>query len=116
MKYEEYKKRILETDVGVREKYFKQDLRFETSHLITIARLEKGLTQDQLASLIGTEQSSIARAESGRTYPTLGFLEKIAVAIGTYLIPPKFGFMVVTPQIDFKFHAPVGSIPSPYMS
>ncbi len=47
-----------------------QDFDFEVSNLITIARLKAGLTQEELARLIGTKQSSIARAENGKTLPT----------------------------------------------
>ena len=45
-------------------------------------RLEKGITQKQLAQRIGTKQSSIARFESGDYNPTLAFVQKIAGALG----------------------------------
>lgn len=41
-------------------------------------RKRKGLTQEQLAELINMEQNSISVIESGRNFPTLGTLEKIA--------------------------------------
>ena len=41
-------------------------------------RKRKGLTQEQLADLINMEQNSISVIESGRNFPTLGTLEKIA--------------------------------------
>lgn len=41
-------------------------------------RKRKGLTQEQLAELIDMEQNSISVIESGRNFPTLGTLEKIA--------------------------------------
>ena len=41
-------------------------------------RKRKGLTQEQLAELIDVEQNSISVIESGRNFPTLGTLEKIA--------------------------------------
>ena len=41
-------------------------------------RKRKGLTQEQLAELINMEQTSISVIESGRNFPTLGTLEKIA--------------------------------------
>jgi transcriptional regulator with XRE-family HTH domain len=72
----------------------KTDPVFETSNLITEARLYAGLSQAELAKKIGTQQPSIARAEKGAVVPGIEFLEKIAKAIGTYLIPPRFGFMV----------------------
>lgn len=41
-------------------------------------RKRKGITQEQLAELIDMEQNSISVIESGRNFPTLGTLEKIA--------------------------------------
>lgn len=41
-------------------------------------RKRKGLTQEELAELIQMEQNSISVMESGRNFPTLGTLEKIA--------------------------------------
>ena len=41
-------------------------------------RKRKGFTQEQLAELIDMEQNSISVIESGRNFPTLGTLEKIA--------------------------------------
>ena len=45
-------------------------------------RLEKGMSQKQLADKIGTRQSAIARLESGNTNPTIAFLEKVSKALG----------------------------------
>lgn len=70
------------------------NLHFQVSHLITEARAYKSLSQEELAHLVGTHQSSIARAESGASLPSLSFLHKIASALGTYLTAPKFGFML----------------------
>lgn len=41
-------------------------------------RKQKGLTQEKLAELINMEQNSISIIESGRNFPTLATLEKIA--------------------------------------
>ncbi|HEY0220743.1 MAG TPA: helix-turn-helix transcriptional regulator [Candidatus Paceibacterota bacterium] len=93
MKFKDYKKQQLETE-DFKNEDRRLNLRFETSQLITEARLHKNLSQEGLAELVGTHQPSIARIESGATLPSLSFLERIAEAIGTYLIAPKFGFMV----------------------
>jgi transcriptional regulator with XRE-family HTH domain len=55
----------------------------EPSYQIARLRILHGLTQEQLASLVGTKQPSIARLESGATEPTLSFLRKVAAAMGT---------------------------------
>ena len=49
---------------------------------LTQARLEKGLTQAQLAALIGTQRSNICRMESGAQNLTLDMLLKVAEALG----------------------------------
>lgn len=49
------------------------------------ARIEKGLTQVELAKLAGTKQSVISRFESGRANPSLAFLKKLAGALNSHL-------------------------------
>ena len=51
------------------------------SQLIS-ARLEKGLSQEQLAKLIGTQRSNICRIESGTQNLTVDMLLKITSALG----------------------------------
>ncbi len=53
--------------------------------LITAARLEAGFTQSELAKLMGTTQSGIARMEAGRFKPTITTLEKLAEVTGKRL-------------------------------
>jgi predicted transcriptional regulator len=45
-------------------------------------REKKGLSQRQLAELVGTTQSAIARLEGGRISPSLPTLDRIAAALG----------------------------------
>lgn len=63
---------------------------FDLSWLITEARIHAGFTQEKLAKEAGTTQSSIARAERGAVLPSHGILKRIARAIGTTLLPPRF--------------------------
>ncbi len=69
------------------------DLKIDVGLQILELRLIKNKTQDALAKMIGTQQPSIARAERGATIPSLDFLNKIAVALGTELIAPKFSLV-----------------------
>lgn len=48
-------------------------------------RKRKGLTQEELAELIQMEQNSISVMASGRNFPTLGTLEKIAKVLDVNL-------------------------------
>ncbi|MBX4186939.1 MAG: helix-turn-helix transcriptional regulator [Candidatus Doudnabacteria bacterium] len=93
MRYVDFKAYSLDSDPDFRKEFEKIDLAFEISKMLIEARIFKNITQQELARLIKTKQPSIARAENGSTLPGLGFLEKVAKALGTYLIPPKFGFI-----------------------
>jgi transcriptional regulator with XRE-family HTH domain len=59
--------------------------RDDIQQLITAARLEAGFTQSELATLMGTTQSAIARMEGGRYSPTFTTLEKLAEVTGKRL-------------------------------
>lgn len=75
------------------EKVLKElDVAFELGFLIEKARLHAGFTQDKLAKKMKTKQSSIARAERGIQEVSVSFLQKVAKAVDTTLILPKFGF------------------------
>lgn len=52
-------------------------------------RIKKGLTQKELAQKLGTKQSAIARLESGRSNPSIGFLEKLGSSMGI-----KIGYQI----------------------
>lgn len=49
-------------------------------------RKSKGLTQEQLSEMIDIETSSLSGIESGRFYPSLHVLEKIAQVFDVELI------------------------------
>lgn len=48
-------------------------------------RIEKKMSQQQLARKIGTKQSAISRLESGNANPSVKFLQKVATALGARL-------------------------------
>lgn len=58
-----------------------ESLELEIGYQIARLRILQGLTQEELAERVGTRQPSIARLESGRSLPSLSFLEKIADAL-----------------------------------
>lgn len=49
------------------------------------ARIKKNLTQRELSKQLGIDQSSLARFESGKTNPTLSFLQKVTRGLGLRL-------------------------------
>jgi DNA-binding XRE family transcriptional regulator len=64
----------------------------EPAYQVARLRILRGLTQGQLADLVGTKQPSIARLESGKMEPRLSFLRRVVEALGGRLevrIEPK---------------------------
>ena len=57
----------------------------EPGYQVARLRLIRGLTQAQLAEMVGTRQPSIARLENGTSAPSLSFLTKIAEALGVMI-------------------------------
>jgi DNA-binding XRE family transcriptional regulator len=54
----------------------------EPGYQVARLRMLRGLTQAQLAEMVGTRQPSIARLENGTSTPSLSFLTKIVEALG----------------------------------
>ncbi len=79
---------ILLAQPEVRKIRQKRFIAREIAKSIVRARHERNLTQADLAQMIGTRQSSIARLENGETMPSLVFLHRIAEALGDTLLPP----------------------------
>ena len=65
-----------------RKAHAELDFEFQILEALIRARMEKKLTQSELAKKIGVAQSALARFESGRTNPTLSFLQKITHGLG----------------------------------
>jgi len=78
--YEQVLEELLQ-DQDFRQAYHE----LEPAYQITRLRIMRGLTQRQLAELVGTTQSSIARLESGRELPRLSFLQRVVEALGGQL-------------------------------
>ena len=84
MKFEEFKK-ILLSNKAFRDEFEKSELERSISYEILEARTRLGITQRQLAKMVGTKQPSIARLERGERTPSISFLKKIATAFKTKL-------------------------------
>ncbi|GEM_PF-2186904 len=85
--------RMLLQDKDRRKAYKKVDLGFEIGKMVADGRIARKMTQQKLAELIGTQQPSIARLEKGNYLPSFGFLQKIAKALSTQLLPPRLEFL-----------------------
>lgn len=73
-------------DPKFKAEYEKMQPKFEAVSAVIEARIKQGLTQEALARRIKTKQSAIARIESGKVNPSIGFLQKLAEALGKKLI------------------------------
>lgn len=85
MNFEQYLKQELENDVALREEFNNLQPEYEIISKLIEARLEFGLTQKELAKKCGIKQSNISRLESGKSNPTIKFLQKIASALDAEL-------------------------------
>ena len=82
--FAEFKKEALK-DKKIKAEYEKLGPEFELARMLIEKRLKMGMTQKQLAEKMGTTQSALSRFEMGGTNPSLGFLKKLAGALGTKL-------------------------------
>lgn len=80
--FEEIKARLMQNP-KVRAEYEALAPEFEISAELVKARRRAGLSQSQLASRMGTSQSTIARLESGQTLPSTKTLLRFAKATGS---------------------------------
>ncbi len=69
-------------DPDFRKGYQDDELAYQTAVKIRKLREKAGLTQTELAQLMGSTQPAIARLEAGGGNPNLETLNKIARAIG----------------------------------
>jgi len=83
-------KKILLKDPKFKKAYEKSRLEYEIARAIIRARIEKGLTQKQLADRLHTKQSVISRVEGANSTPSLSFLKRLAGALNSSL------------QVEFK--------------
>ncbi len=80
--FSEFKKRALK-DPQIKAEYDRLGPEYEIIEAIIRKRLEKGMSQKQLAEKMGTKQSALSRLESGNYNPSLAFLKKVATALGS---------------------------------
>ena len=78
--YKQFKNNLLK-DKEIKRVYDELGSEFELVRMLIKKRLERGITQAELARRVGTKQSAIARLESGRYNPTIAVLRKVAKAL-----------------------------------
>jgi DNA-binding XRE family transcriptional regulator len=85
MTYKEYKKAALAGNPELRKEYEALASQYDIIDAVIEARIEKQMTQADLAERADTKQSNISRFESGNYNPSIGFLQKIAGALDKQL-------------------------------
>jgi len=78
--YKKFKTELFK-DKEIRRAYEKLGPEFNLIAMLIKKRIERGLTQEELAKKIGTKQSAISRLESGNYNPSLAFLRRVAKAL-----------------------------------
>lgn len=69
----------------LKSEYDKLTPEYEIISAVIQSRMEKGISQIELAKSIGTDQSRISRLEKGTLNPSLDFLKRIADGLGLEL-------------------------------
>lgn len=72
-------------DPAFKAEYDRQQPEFAVIRAIIRARVNNGITQEELAKKMRTKQSVISRLESGRANPSVAFLKKLAQALNSHL-------------------------------
>jgi ribosome-binding protein aMBF1 (putative translation factor) len=86
---DELKRRLLKKP-AVKAAFHALELEFAVAAVVIAARAMAGLSQEALAARMGTQQSYIARLESGCKLPAMKTLARVAEATGT---KPQFKFV-----------------------
>lgn len=84
MAWKTYEKTLLEKP-GFKKALEETRLEYEIARALIKARLEKGLTQAELAKRLHTKQSVISRVENAKTVPSLSFLKRLAEVLNASL-------------------------------
>lgn len=80
MKHDEVKNLLFNNDPDLKKEYDELAPIYEIQNQIIELRTKNGLSQKELAEIIGTKQSAISRLESGNYNPSIQLLYKIALA------------------------------------
>jgi len=76
MTFKEYKKVALEGDPELRKEYEALASQYDIIDAVIAARIEKRMTQAELAERANTKQSNISRFESGNYNPSVEFCKR----------------------------------------
>lgn len=90
MDWEDFEKELFKRP-GFKKAQEETRLEYEIARALIKARIERGLTQAEIAKRMNTKQSVISRVENAKTMPSLAFLKRLATVLDASL------------QVQFKF-------------
>lgn len=82
--FEKLKKKLLKNP-EFKKLHEDSRIEYQIARAIIRARIDKGLTQKQLADKLHTRQSVISRVEGANTTASISFLKRLAAALNTTL-------------------------------
>ena len=82
--YKQFKDRLLQ-DPEIKKAYDALEPEFALASAIIQKRIDKKMTQADLAKKMGTKQSAVSRLESGAYNPSFAQLQKVAKALDSKL-------------------------------
>lgn len=84
MDWQTHKKQLLK-DPKVVKALKETEVEYHIARALVQARIERGLTQKDLAKALNTKQSVISRVENAKTSPSISFLKRLASVLNTTL-------------------------------
>lgn len=84
--WKEFEERLLAENEELRVEVERLEPRYQLISDLIRLRIEKGLTQADVAARMGKQQPAIARFEAGNVQPSLTFLQELAEALDARLI------------------------------
>ena len=69
------------SDPEVKRLYDEMESEYQVISAVIGKRIERKMSQKDLADRVGTKQSAISRLESGNSNPSIQFLDKVAKAL-----------------------------------
>ena len=78
-------RKLLLKDPEVRKALIEIEPEYQIARALIRARIDKNLTQKQLATKLGTKQSVLSRVENAKTTPTVSFLKRLAEVLNMNL-------------------------------
>ena len=85
MRYSDFRREALKNE-KVKKEYDDLEPEFQIIHALIENRIEKSLSQRDLAELTGIDRADISKIENANANPTLGTLKKLAYALDKKLV------------------------------